>query len=91
MSEVRCRCFPCYIARLKGDLLYSERWGGWIFPADKPRHASDLFKLSYYSIEDHTDEPYVWTHNCPFCGKDFPPDDWSPYEQSDGCAGDGPE
>ncbi len=67
-----------------GEMFYSARHGGWIYPADH-RKPSKL-------LRDKWQAPFVWPY-CPFCGGSLPDTESiiekilrpPPEDQEDGC------
>lgn len=64
-----CKCEARQAAQRHGFFVYVEDLGGWVFP-DRPLRRT-RYQDSWVDkkVEDHTGEPYVWMHDCPFCGR----------------------
>jgi len=60
------------MAIVQNEFGPAKSLGGWIFREGPFR--SQTWRARYYGVKpDHTGEPYVWAHCCPFCGRDLPP------------------
>jgi hypothetical protein len=74
-------CYPPCPERLHA--LVNEEFGpaktlgGWVFRDGPTRVLNEgaKWREAYFGreLEDHTHEPYVWAHSCPWCGRDLPP------------------
>lgn len=75
------KCDPKYISLIcdgrvdamrRGDFVWNRDLKGWVDVTRPKREClTDRYRLSYYGMEDHTGEPYVW-HDCPYCGSALP-------------------
>ena len=66
------RCDARKEAQSVGEMFYSTKHGGWIFPADDRRPPKVL--------RDRWQAPYTWRF-CPFCGGTLP-DELSAAQQA---------
>jgi hypothetical protein len=66
----RCNCRSRRKAQQRGEFLYDEARGAWVFP-DVTRTLSPRARFFEAKVADHTGEPFTWDI-CPFCGLDFP-------------------
>lgn len=66
-----CRCEDRQQAQRALEFIYVAHVGGWIF-ANGPLRTLTHRERWRGGFEDHTGEPYVWAHDCPFCGRALP-------------------
>ena len=73
--EPPCHCSARYKAMHDGEFMLHFTLGGWVFTPGPMRRMTP--KAAYLASErgsdNHTGEPFVWVHDCPFCGKLLPP------------------
>ena len=66
--EPECKCEARQAAQRHGFFVYVVALGGWVFP-ESPRRRTHFKEAWRGKTQDHTGEPYVWSHDCPFCGR----------------------